>query len=221
MLRRLSACQPPHWMHCGLPKKTASAKPAILIASDGEMVSAEHPASGDTLHCKFSEIGDNFGFFLPAAGKERYRAVEENPIDAKAAGKMAKLYDALIKTNPDWGNFDRRREMNQLMVRLVFCMFAEDVGIFSDNQFSRLVFSHAGNNGEEAREAIMAVFTALNQPTKNVVICQLGRLNWNTLTVGCSPAISMHRILISRHSAICVMHAISIGAVSTLIFSDP
>lgn len=147
-------------------KKTVSAKPAILIASDGEMVSAEHTASGDTLHCKFSEIGDNFGFFLPAAGIERYRAVEENPIDVKAAGKLAKLYDALIKTNPEWDNFDRRREMNQLMVRLVFCMFAEDVGIFSENQFSRLVFTHAGNNGEEARETIMAVFTALNQPTK-------------------------------------------------------
>ena len=145
-------------------KRTASAKPAILIATDGEMVAAEHPASGDTLHCKFSEIGDNFGFFLPAAGKERYRAVEENPIDVKAAGKLAKLYDALVKANPDWGSDAKRHEMNQLMMRLIFCMFAEDVGIFPDNQFSRLVFSHAGNNGEEARETIIAAFHAMNLP---------------------------------------------------------
>lgn len=145
-------------------KRTASAKPAILIATDGEMVAAEHPASGDTLHCKFSEIGDNFGFFLPAAGKERYRAVEENPIDVKAAGKLAKLYDALVKANPDWGSNTKRHEMNQLMMRLIFCMFAEDVGIFPDNQFSRLVFSHAGNNGEEARETIIAAFHAMNLP---------------------------------------------------------
>ena len=145
-------------------KKTKTSKPAILIATDGEMISAEHFASGDTLHCRFDELGDNFGFFLPAAGKERYRAVEENPVDVKATGKLARLYDALTKANPDWGSDARRHEMNQLMMRLIFCMFAEDVGIFPDNQFSRLLFTHAGNKGEEACETIIAAFQAMNLP---------------------------------------------------------
>ncbi|TDX22187.1 class I SAM-dependent DNA methyltransferase [Rhodovulum visakhapatnamense] len=145
-------------------KKTKTSKPAILIATDGKMISAEHPASGDTLHCGFTELGDNFGFFLPAAGKERYRAVEENPVDVKATGKLARLYDALTRANPDWGSDERRHEMNQLMMRLIFCMFAEDVGIFPDNQFSRLLFTHAGDKGEEARETIIAAFQAMNLP---------------------------------------------------------
>jgi len=145
-------------------KKTKASKPAILIATDGETIAAEHPASGDTLHCTFSELGDHFGFFLPVAGKERYRAVEENPVDVKATGKLARLYDALTKANPDWGSDDRRHEMNQLMMRLIFCMFAEDVGIFPDNQFSRLLFTHAGDKGEEARETIIAAFNAMNLP---------------------------------------------------------
>lgn len=145
-------------------KKTKTAKPAILIATDGEMIAAEHLASGDTLHCSFNEMGDHFGFFLPAAGKERYRAVEENPIDVKATGKLARLYDALTKANPDWGSDARRHEMNQLMMRLIFCMFAEDVGIFPDNQFSRLIFTHAGDKGEEARETVIAAFHAMNLP---------------------------------------------------------
>ncbi len=144
-------------------KKTRTSKPAILIATDGEMISAEHPASDDALHCRFDELGDNFGFFLPAAGKERYRAVEENPVDVKATGKLARLYDALTKANPDWGSDERRHEMNQLMMRLIFCMFAEDVGIFPDNQFSRLLFTHAGDKGEEARETIIAAFHAMNR----------------------------------------------------------
>ena len=58
-------------------------------------------------------MGDHFGFFLPAAGKERYRAVEENPIDVKATGKLAWLYDALTKANSDWGSDARSHEMNQ------------------------------------------------------------------------------------------------------------
>ncbi|WP_119306016.1 class I SAM-dependent DNA methyltransferase [Cohaesibacter haloalkalitolerans] len=145
-------------------KKTKASKPAILIATDGEMIAAEHPVSGDTLHCRFEELGDNFGFFLPAAGKERYSAVEENPVDVKATGKLARLYDALIKANPDWGSDERRHEMNQLMMRLIFCMFAEDVGIFPDNQFSRLLFTYAGDKGEEARETITHAFLAMNRP---------------------------------------------------------
>lgn len=145
-------------------KRTAKHKPAILITTDGVDVAAEHPKSGDTLHCAFSELGDRFGFFLPAAGKERYRAAEENPVDVKVAGKLAKLYDALIRTNPDWAAEERRHDMNQLMTRLIFCMFAEDVGIFPEDQFSRLLFTHAGDRGEDMREALIHAFTAMNTP---------------------------------------------------------
>lgn len=145
-------------------KRTLKHKPAILIATDGVEIAAEHPKSGDTLHCAFTELGDRFGFFLPAAGKERYRAAEENPVDVKVSGKLAKLYDALIRRNPDWATEARRHDMNQLMTRLIFCLFAEDVGIFPDNQFSRLIFTHAGDKGEGMREVLISAFTAMNTP---------------------------------------------------------
>lgn len=145
-------------------KRNAKHRPAILIATDGQEIAAEHPKSGDTLYCAFSELGDRFGFFLPAAGKERYRAAEENPVDVKVAGKLAKLYDALIRKNPDWAEKARQHDMNQLMTRLIFCMFAEDVGIFPENQFSRLIFTHAGDRGEGMREVLINAFTAMNTP---------------------------------------------------------
>lgn len=145
-------------------KRNTTAKPAILIATDGDTVAALHPASGESLHCKFTELGDNFGFFLPAAGKERYKALEENPVDIKATGKLARLYDALTKANPDWASDARRHDMNQFMMRLIFCMFAEDVGIFPENQFSKALFTHAGDKGAEAREVLIAAFRAMNLP---------------------------------------------------------
>lgn len=145
-------------------KRTKSAKPAVLITTDGETVAAKYPSTDETLHCAFDEIGENFGFFLPAAGKERYQAVEENPVDIKATGKLAKLYDALIKVNPEWSTDARRHEMNQFMMRLIFCMFAEDVRIFPEGQFTELILTHAGKNGIEAREAFIAAFTAMNRP---------------------------------------------------------
>ncbi|MDQ1850630.1 lactate dehydrogenase [Gemmobacter fulvus] len=145
-------------------KRTLKSKPAILIATDGQTIAAEHPKSGDTLHCAFSELGTQFAFFLPAAGKDRYKAAEENPVDVKATGKLAKLYDALLKTNPDWATPDRRHDMNLFMTRLIFCLFSEDVGVFPENQFSHALFSYSGNKGEHAQDTLIHAFAAMNRP---------------------------------------------------------
>ncbi len=145
-------------------KRTARARPAILFSCDGEHIAAEQGKTGERMHFALSEFGDHFSFFLPAAGKNRYRAADENPIDIKAAGKLAKLYDALLRKNPEWDSLERRHDMNLFMTRLIFCMFAEDVNIFPANQFSHALFSYSGDHGEEARTTIRIVFEALNKP---------------------------------------------------------
>ncbi len=139
-------------------------KPAILLTTDGTMLAAFHPASGGSLHCRFDELAEHFGFFLPAAGKERYRAVEENPVDVKATGKLARLYDALIRHNPAWKNPSHTHIMNQFMMRLIFCLFSEDVGIFPKGQFTRLVLDYGGKKGEALHTVLQAGFEAMNLP---------------------------------------------------------
>ncbi|WP_027245846.1 class I SAM-dependent DNA methyltransferase [Leisingera daeponensis] len=145
-------------------KKTIQHKPEILIATDGQDVVARHPASGDTLRCSFVDLHHHFGFFLPAAGMSRFKAAEENEVDIKATGKLAKLYDALLKKNPDWATEDRRHDLNQFMTRMIFCLFAEDVGIFPKDQFSRLIVNHSGEKGVEAHLVIRDAFAAMNLP---------------------------------------------------------
>jgi hypothetical protein len=145
-------------------KRTARAKPAILFSSDGEFIAAEQGKTAERVHFPLAEFGDHFSFFLPAAGKDRYRAADENPVDIKAAGKLAKLYDALLRRNPEWDSQERRHEMNLFMTRLIFCMFAEDVNIFPENQFSHALFSYSGNRGEEAHQTIKIAFTAMSRP---------------------------------------------------------
>ncbi|MFS2319151.1 class I SAM-dependent DNA methyltransferase [Maricaulis sp. D1M11] len=145
-------------------KKTVQHKPAILIASNGEMVVAENPATRETLRCAFNELHRHFGFFLPAAGMTRFKAADENEVDISATRKLAHLYDAFLKLNPDWGAPERRHELNQFMTRLIFCLFAEDVGIFPKDQFSRLIVNHAGHKGAEAHIAIAHAFQAMNRP---------------------------------------------------------
>ncbi|SDF87224.1 type IIL restriction-modification enzyme MmeI [Sulfitobacter delicatus] len=145
-------------------KKTTQHKPEILISTDGEEVVGHHLSSGDTIRCAFQDLHHHFGFFLPAAGVSRYKAAEENEIDVKVTGKLAKLYDALLKKNPDWATEERQHDLNQFMTRLIFCLFAEDVGIFPKNQFIRLIVDHSGEKGIEAHLMLRDAFAAMNLP---------------------------------------------------------
>lgn len=61
---------------------------------------ARDTKSGAVLDIEHARINDAFDFFLPLAGIERYEGVAESPADIKATGRLAKLYDAILKANP-------------------------------------------------------------------------------------------------------------------------
>ncbi|GGB34598.1 lactate dehydrogenase [Roseibium aquae] len=145
---------------CG-SKATKTRKVRVAITTDGTSVAARDMKSGEARFCDYAELKDNFGFFLPLAGFERFKAADENPVDIRATSRLAKLYDALIKANPEWGKDENRHVMNQFMTRIVFCLFAEDTGILPDNLFARCLTDYGGNAGETAQEAILAAFTAM------------------------------------------------------------
>lgn len=149
---------------CG-SKATKTRKVRVVITTDGTTVAARDMKSGEARFCDYAELKDIFGFFLPLAGFERFKAADENPVDIRATSRLAKLYDALIRANPEWGDDENRHVMNQFMTRIVFCLFAEDTGILPDNIFARCLTDYGGNAGETAQAAILAAFTAMATPS--------------------------------------------------------
>jgi hypothetical protein len=110
--------------------KTAKGKCKFVLATDGELVEAEELATGELLACRYAEIPNHFGFFLPLAGISTVAEIKDNPIDIRATGRLNKLYVQLLKDNTDWDCDAKRPALNQFMSRLIFCFFAEDTGIF-------------------------------------------------------------------------------------------
>lgn len=94
----------------------------------------------------------------------------ENPADVKAAEKMAKLFD-LIKAD----NFNEENKndtaalhsLNVFLTRLLFCFFAEDTGIFTDNQFSAELESHTKADGSDVDSYLNRLFEVLNTSKEN------------------------------------------------------
>ncbi|SEK91694.1 hypothetical protein SAMN05216382_1105 [Sphingomonas palmae] len=151
--------------------KTTSAKAKFILATDGETVEAEDLVGGDVIACAYTDLPRHFATFLPLAGISTVKEIKNNPIDVKATGRLNKLYVELLKDNPDWATEERRHELNQFMARLIFCFFAEDTGIFRENQFTATItqMSHAGHGSCDEQwgnthEVLTALFRAMDTP---------------------------------------------------------
>lgn len=137
----------------------------FVIATNFKQFVAVDTKTGDTLDIKFSELPKHFDFFLPWANMEKAIYHGENPADVKAAEKMAKLFDLIKEDNFQKSNQSYTLELHNLNVfltRLLFCFFAEDTEIFSNNQFSHAIESHTTSDGTDLADYLNQLFKVLN-----------------------------------------------------------
>ncbi len=135
----------------------------FVIATDYVDVVAHDTKTNETIGFPIREIDQHFTFFLPWAGMEKAQYVAESHADVKAAERMGKLFDELLQANP--GIFDDaqgRHSLNIFFTRLLFCFFAEDTGIFEDNQFTNAVGSQTQSDGSDLAEFLTDLFKALD-----------------------------------------------------------
>ncbi|OZA16845.1 MAG: lactate dehydrogenase, partial [Rhodobacterales bacterium 17-64-5] len=148
--------------------KTAANKVKFVLATDGVTLEAEELGSGEVLACGYPEFADHFGFFLPLAGISTVKQIKDNPVDIKATGRLNKLYVELLRDNPDWAAPERRHDLNHFMARLIFCLFAEDTGIFLGTRlFSATVEQMSDRQSGNTHEVIAELFRAMNTKIKD------------------------------------------------------
>lgn len=142
----------------------------FIIVTNSNQLLAVDTKTTDTLDIELSELPKHFDFFLPWAGMEKAVYQGENPADVKAAEKMAKLFDLIKADNFDDSNRDDKEALHNLNVfltRLLFCFFAEDTEIFSENQFSMAIKSHTSEDGIDVSEYLNRLFEVLNTAEEN------------------------------------------------------
>ena len=86
---------------------------------------------------------------------------KEMEISIKAGELVGKLYDEILKQYIHPDNEQSLRSLNKLCVRLVFCLYAEDAGIFgSHEKFHNYISSFAV---KDVRRALIDLFRVLDQ----------------------------------------------------------
>ena len=117
--------------------------------------------------------GEPFEIHLANLGKEHYRLrflVEtgnehlerEMRVSMQAGAIVGKLYDALLKEYKDPTNAESLRSLNVLCVRLVFCLYSEDAGIFGRHDMFHDYL--ARYDTMDMRNALIRLFKILNTP---------------------------------------------------------
>ncbi|MCT1557292.1 N-6 DNA methylase [Helcobacillus massiliensis] len=135
----------------------------FVIVTDYVELVAYDTKIDETIGFPIREIDQHFTFFLPWAGMEKAQYVAEAHADVKAAERMGKLFDELLNANPDLLEQPHgRHALNLFFTRLLFCYFAEDTGIFAENQFTNAVGSHTLDDGSDTAEFLTDLFTALD-----------------------------------------------------------
>ena len=87
---------------------------------------------------------------------------KEEEVSFKAGELVGKLYDEIIKLYIDPENEESLKSLNMLCVRIVFCLYAEDAGLFGKhNMFHDYIRKFSG---EDLREALIRLFKILDTP---------------------------------------------------------
>ena len=85
---------------------------------------------------------------------------KEMEVSMQAGEIVGRIYDALLKQYDD-NSPEALRWLNILCVRIVFCLYAEDAGIFTRDQFHDYL---AGYEAKDMRNALIRLFEVLNTP---------------------------------------------------------
>lgn len=84
-------------------------------------------------------------------------------VSIKAGELVGKLYDALLKQYKDPNDEKTLKDLNVLCVRIVFCLYAEDAGLFGKHNMFHDYLSRQRENPSSFRDALIKLFKTLDQ----------------------------------------------------------
>lgn len=97
----------------------------------------------------------DFGFI---AGYHKHSFKEEDPVNIHAAELMGKLHDRLKAVGYEG------HVLEVYLVRLLFCLFAEDTSIFERDQFADYLTNKTKEDGSDLAQHLSMLFYVLNTP---------------------------------------------------------
>lgn len=133
--------------------------PRYVVVSDFERMRLHDLEAREESEFAVADLLDHVHRFGFVAGYEKRSYAEQDPVNVEAAEQMGALHDALREA----GYEGHRLEV--VLVRLLFCLFADDTGIFSPRgAFQDLIETRSREDGADLGPLLMQLFDVLDTP---------------------------------------------------------
>jgi type I restriction-modification system DNA methylase subunit len=141
--------------------------PQLVVVCDFARFRVRRLATGETVEFELQHLHKHVKLFGLLAGYKVQDIQAEDPVNIKAAQRMGRLHDALKASGYEG------HALEVLLVRLLFCLFADDTGIFQPAQsFRDFVEERTAPDGSDLGPRLGQLFQVLNthegQRSKNI-----------------------------------------------------
>lgn len=132
--------------------------PRYILVSDFQRFRLYDLDDSATAEFELRDFANQVHLFGFIAGYEKRTYKEEDPVNIKAAELMGRLHDRLEET----GYTGHALEL--YLVRLLFCLFADDTGIFEKGTFWQYLDLHTKPDGSDLAMHLASIFHTLDTP---------------------------------------------------------
>lgn len=132
--------------------------PRYVIVSDFARIALHDLEAGTTAEIELRDLHRHVDKFAFIPGYQQHKLDTEDPINIQAVELLGDLHDAL-----EAGGY-RGHDLERFLVRILFCLFAEDTGLLDRSAFTLFIQNHTKEDGSDLGSHLARLFQVLNTP---------------------------------------------------------
>jgi hypothetical protein len=125
--------------------------PKFILVSDFARLRLYDLEEAEQFEFPLEDLHKQVKLFSFIAGYQRHRIREQDPVNIQAAEAMGLLHDQMKEVGYDG------HPLELYLVRLLFCLFAEDTGIFERQQFQEFIEQRTAEDGSDLAAQLACV----------------------------------------------------------------
>jgi len=124
-------------------------------------------SASERVEFTLAELPEKIHFFGFIAGYRELDLSSQFTADEHATHLMSELHDTFQEAGYGVGEEGTAgHDLKRLLVRLLFCLFADDTGIFDAHDFTRFLIERTADDGSDLGGKLASLFQTLNTPVK-------------------------------------------------------
>lgn len=131
-------------------------KPRYILLSDFQQFELLDLETNETHAFHLSQLHEKIGLFNFISGYQVQQYKDQDPVNIDAMNLMSALHNRL----KDAGY--KGRDLELLLVRIMFCLFAEDTGIFEKDLFKEFIENRTSEDGSDLGAKLAELFQNLD-----------------------------------------------------------